>query len=626
MTENIIPAVTILVLAIFIGYEVITKVPPTLHTPLMSGTNAISGIIIAGALLVAGRESGGTLGLVLGLVTVTVATINVVGGFAVTERMLSKFRLSQPSGRSDDTATASGSGKSSSAFVLGWLPQSARQAVLGSRAQGALWGIAVAALALIVFLVSDSRNVEQIIRDVSYVVAAVLFILGIKMLGSPRTARYGNWVAVGGMLLAIVVTLGGELIQQWWPIIVGLAAGGVVGLGLARYIRFTAMPQLVAIFNGLGGGASAAVAWAELAGNTNQGPLTWLVAVTIAVSTVIGWLTLSGSLVAFAKLQDILPTRPILFPLRHIVNGVLVVAILALATLTSIAVGGDTVWPAWPFLFGALLGLVLLLGFTLVIPIGGADMPVVVALLNSYSGLAAAATGFAIDNNMLIIAGSLVGASGLILTKIMTRAMNRSLANVILGGVGAITTPDTGDGKVGGVVRSITAEDAALVLAYAKSVIVAPGYGLAVAQAQHTVRALADLLKERGVSVSYAIHPVAGRMPGHMNVLLAEANVPYNELKDLEQVNHEFESSDVVIVVGANDVVNPAARNNANSPIYGMPILNADKAKLVIVLKRSMRSGFAGIENELFYKENTAMLFGDAKASTEALAREIKNL
>lgn len=452
-----------------------------------------------------------------------------------------------------------------------------------------------------------------------YIVAAVLFILGLKRLGHPSTARTGNRMAAVAMLMAVVVTLiDRDIVRIEW-IIVGVVIGSAVGVVLARRVQMTAMPQLVAVFNGFGGAASALVASAEL---VREGDAVGdIAAITIMASTIIGAVTLTGSFIAFGKLQGFVTSRPYLLPGRNYVNAVLLAVAVALAiylvfepnTLAAFAVMGV---------------IALALGVLLVIPIGGADMPVVVALLNSYSGLAAAATGFVLENNMLIIAGSLVGASGLILTQIMTKAMNRSLANVILGGFGAADGASAG--AAGSAeqrpVRSVTAEDVALILSYSRSVIFVPGYGLAVAQAQHAVRELAEVLKGRGVTVKYAIHPVAGRMPGHMNVLLAEANVPYDELKDLDEINSEFDRTDVAIVIGANDVTNPVARTNPSSPIYGMPILNVDNANAVVVLKRSMASGFAGIENELFYLEKTMMFFGDARKSVEDLAREVKAL
>ncbi|MGA0275343.1 MAG: NAD(P)(+) transhydrogenase (Re/Si-specific) subunit beta [Dehalococcoidia bacterium] len=457
------------------------------------------------------------------------------------------------------------------------------------------------------------------VTNVAYIVAAVLFIIGLKRLGSPATARNGNRTASMAMLLAVVATVVGNDIASWEWIIAGLIVGAAIGTYAARKVEMTAMPQLVAIFNGFGGAASGVVAAAELVKLIDlDKAIAEDVSITIMASVIVGGVTLTGSFIAFGKLQGIVPTRPLLLPIRNVINVALLIGMIA-----------STVWlvidpSITPFLIAA--GIALALGILVVIPIGGADMPVVIALLNSYSGIAGAATGFVLHNNMLIIAGSLVGASGLILTRIMTKAMNRSLANVMLGGFGVEDGAGGSGGEEERPVRSIQADDAATMLAYAQSVIVVPGYGLAVAQAQHQVRELADLLKDRGISVKYAIHPVAGRMPGHMNVLLAEANVPYDELKDLDEINNEFARTDVAIVIGANDVTNPAARTDSSSPIYGMPILNVDQAQSVIMMKRSMSSGFAGVQNELFFLDKTMMLFGDAKDSVEKITSEVKDL
>ncbi len=456
----------------------------------------------------------------------------------------------------------------------------------------------------------------------AYIVASVLFIVGLLWLRSPETARAGNRLSALGMLIAVVFTVIDRDIVRYEWIIVGLIIGALIGVTAARRVQLTAMPQMVAIFNGFGGAASAVVAGAQILSRNDTGDVDPVVSVTVALSVLIGSLTLTGSLIAFGKLQGIVATQPVLIPLRHVVNAVLAIGGLAMAALIIVDPGLE-----WALVAMAVIALII--GVLIVIPIGGADMPVVIALLNSYSGLAAAATGFVIDNPMLIIAGSLVGASGLILTRIMTRAMNRSLGNVMFGGFGVVDS--TGGAAPGATatdrpVRSVNAAEAAILLRYADSVIFVPGYGLAVAQAQHQVRNLADMLKERGAEVRYAIHPVAGRMPGHMNVLLAEADVPYDELKDLDQINDDFRRADVAVVVGANDVTNPAARTETSSPIYGMPILNVDQARSAIVLKRSMASGFAGVENELFHMENTMMLFGDARASVEDLLSEMKEL
>ena len=455
--------------------------------------------------------------------------------------------------------------------------------------------------------------------NAAYIVAAVLFIVGLKQLGSPATARNGNRLSALAMLVAVVATIVGNDIASWEWILGGVIVGSGIGAISARRVQMTSMPQLVAVFNGFGGAASAVVAAAELIRliDANE-DIAENVSITIMASVIVGGVTLTGSFIAYGKLQGLVPTRPLLLPIRNVINVGLLTTMIA-STVWLVADPSIT-----PFLIAA--GTALALGILVVIPIGGADMPVVIALLNSYSGIAGAATGFVLGNNILIIAGSLVGASGLILTRIMTKAMNRSLANVMLGGFGV----EDGAGASGGdddrPVRSIQADDAATILGYAQSVIFVPGYGLAVAQAQHQVRELADLLKDRDIRVSYAIHPVAGRMPGHMNVLLAEANVPYDELRDLDQINSEFQRTDVAVVIGANDVTNPSARTDKSSPIYGMPILNVDQAQSVIVMKRSMSSGFAGVQNELFFLDRTMMLFGDAKDSVEKITSEVKDL
>ncbi len=459
-----------------------------------------------------------------------------------------------------------------------------------------------------------SSNIENIV----YLISASLFIIGLKRLASPTTARNGNRLASLGMLIAIIVTILKYTDNNFEWIIIGIVIGGLLGIILSKYVQMTAIPQLVAIFNGFGGGASALVAIYEIL-YPKESVISIFVLAAIAFSTILGSLTLTGSFIAFGKLQEIIPTRPILFPLRNYLNSFLLLLILFFAIIMII--------PNFSSLniLYILIALSLLAGILIVIPIGGADMPVIIALLNSYSGIAGAGAGFVLNNPVLIISGSLVGASGLILTRIMIKAMNRSLTNVILGGLGS----DDGSQQATNenrLVKSLNTEDAAMILGYAENVIFVPGYGLAVAQAQHQINELANILKDNGAKIKYAIHPVAGRMPGHMNVLLAEANIPYNELKDLDEINSEFDNADVAVVIGANDVTNPIARTDPSSPIYGMPILNVDKAKSVIVLKRSMASGFAGIENELFFLDKTSLLFGDAKDSIEEMTREIKDL
>jgi NAD(P) transhydrogenase subunit beta len=458
------------------------------------------------------------------------------------------------------------------------------------------------------------------LANLSYLVSAALFIFGLKRLQSPATARSGNVMAAIGMAIAIIVTLLQTNFANWQPILVGGVIGALIGSVSARAVQMTAMPQMVGIFNGFGGGASALVAVSEFLRLLGHGEVMAVDAgVSIMLGTLIGGVTFSGSMVAFAKLQNLITGAPVTWPLQKSLNTVLLLAI--------VGVGGYLIFVDQNLnVFFVLIGLALLLGVTSVVPIGGADMPVVISLLNSYSGLAAAAAGFVVDNRVLIIGGSLVGASGLILTNIMCVGMNRSLANVLFGAVGTadVVAGSVGAGDAGATVRDVSADEAGMILGYANSVIFVPGYGMAVAQAQHAVRELSDVLKARGVDVKYAIHPVAGRMPGHMNVLLAEANVPYDELFDMDEINHAFATTTVAVVIGANDVVNPAARHDTTSPLYGMPILNVDEAEHIIILKRSMRAGFAGVDNELFFHPKTMMLFGDAKDSVTKLVTESK--
>jgi NAD(P) transhydrogenase subunit beta len=427
-------------------------------------------------------------------------------------------------------------------------------------------------------------------------------------------------IAAIGMAIAVVFTLLSPEIDSYWLIIAGVAVGTVIGVASARMVKMTAMPQMVALFNGVGGGAAALIAAAEFHRLTpSSGHVLPEYMGAMLFSALIGSISFSGSLVAFAKLQELLPGRPITFAGQQVVNGILFAALLGVGVLAGAT--EDGVWMV-VLLLGALL-----FGVLLVLPIGGADMPVVISLLNAFTGLAAASTGFVLENTALIIGGTLVGASGTLLTILMGRAMNRSLANVLFGAFGAAAPAAGGPAAAAGEAKSyreVSAEDCAVMLAYASRVVIVPGYGLAVAQAQHNVRELADLLEKRGVDVKYAIHPVAGRMPGHMNVLLAEANVPYPQLYDMEDINPEFPRTDVALVIGANDVTNPAARDDPESPLYGMPILNVDASANVVVLKRSMSPGFAGIDNDLFYRANTAMLFGDAKASVENLVAAVK--
>ncbi len=443
--------------------------------------------------------------------------------------------------------------------------------------------------------------------EFGYVIAAALFILGLKQLGSPATARRGNMISSLGMLVAIVAALLDQGIVDYQWIVIGFVVGGAIGAAAARMVEMTAMPEMVALFNGFGGLASLLVGMAAL----SPGATTFTL-VTIVLSILIGGVTFTGSVVAYGKLSERMTSAPIMFPKQQVVNSLIVAGVL----LSGLMFCANPDAGFWLFLVVALS---LVFGVMAVIPIGGADMPVVISLLNSYSGLAACAAGFAVNNNILIVAGSLVGASGIILTQIMCKAMNRSLANVLFSGFGSGVTETT---EVEGEIKPISVEDAYYVLEAASSVAIVPGYGMAVAQAQHVVKELCELLEENGAEVNFGIHPVAGRMPGHMNVLLAEADVPYDQLLEMDDINPRMETVDVAIVIGANDVVNPAAREVESSPIYGMPVINVDLARTVFVLKRSMASGFAGIENPLFYKENTRMLFGDAKESIGALIRE----
>jgi len=472
---------------------------------------------------------------------------------------------------------------------------------------------------------------NQDILIIIYLIASILFIFGIKQLSSVKTARQGNLISAIGMLIAIVATLLDQKIVNYELIIIGLIIGSIVGAIFALKVEMTAMPQMVALLNGFGGGASLLVAVADY---YKEAPSEVYIAVSIFLSVLVGGVTFTGSLVAFGKLQGIVTEKAVVYKFQHPINLLL----LILTIIGGIILSMDQ---SNAFQIMSSIGLVslvgenllilisilsLIIGVLIVIPIGGADMPVVISLLNSYSGIAAAMTGFVLGNAVLIITGSLVGASGIILTNIMCKSMNRSLINVMLGGFGSTTSGKAQAGAKEIVIKEVGSEELAMMLDGASNVIIVPGYGMAVAQAQHVVKELMDELEKRGVNVRFAIHPVAGRMPGHMNVLLAEAAVPYDKLYEMEQINDEFANCDIAIVIGANDVVNPAARNNPNSPIYGMPILNVDKAKTVVVIKRSLNPGYAGIENELFGYPNCLMYFGDAKQAISKLIQELKEL
>ena len=455
-----------------------------------------------------------------------------------------------------------------------------------------------------------------------YLIPMASFILALKFLSSPKHARLGNQIGAFGMLVAVVVTLfKNDVTTGWWWMAGGAAIGAVIGLVGARKVKMTAMPQMVALFNGVGGGAAALVSLVEFHG-------VWAAAgdvgvergVATVLSALIGSVSFAGSLIAFGKLQELIGGRPITYPGQKLVNAIVFASAVGLGAWAMVDVN------FW--YLAAMLGVAALFGVLFVLPIGGADMPVVISLLNAFTGLAAAATGFVLHSNVLIVSGMLVGASGTLLTMLMGKAMNRSIANVLFGAFGKVVAGPAGTepGPDGASVRATTADDVAVMLAYAHRVVIVPGYGLAVAQAQHEVRQLADLLEHKGVKVAYAIHPVAGRMPGHMNVLLAEANVPYDQLKEMDEINPEFPQTDVALVIGANDVTNPAARSNTSSPIYGMPILDVDKAAAVVVLKRSMNPGFAGIDNDLYVNPKTSMLFGDAKDSVSKLIQAVKQV
>lgn len=462
---------------------------------------------------------------------------------------------------------------------------------------------------------------QDILIKLAYLIASVMFIIGIKMLGKVSTARRGNAVSAAAMAIAILVTLLDKQILTFTEIFLTVLAGSLVGIIAAYKAKITQMPEMVAVLNGFGGAASVLVALSEYWKYNHIGTaasMDIVVTITILLSVLIGAITFTGSMVAFGKLNGTISGKAITFNGQHLINATLFVAVLVLSVLAVSE-------PAMTWWISGVLILSLVLGILTVIPIGGADMPVVISLLNSYSGIAACATGFVLNNQVLIIAGALVGASGLILTQIMCKAMNRSLASVLLGGFGQTTGTDSGSGEQM-VTKEVGVEEAAMLFDSASSVIIVPGYGMAVAQAQHIVRELADILEKKNISVKFAIHPVAGRMPGHMNVLLAESNVPYDKLVEMDDINDEFANTDIALIIGANDVVNPAAHTNPQSPIYGMPVLHVEKAQTVIVCKRSMNPGYAGIENELFGYPNCLMLFGDAKSTMTKVVGELKDM
>jgi NAD(P) transhydrogenase subunit beta len=576
----------IFILAGFLGYRIVSRVPPLLHTPLMSATNALSGISLIGSLVVAGA-SYDWLSTLLGFIAVCCSATNVVGGFLITDRMLKMFRTSQDKG---------------SRPWVKWV-------VAGM--------IAVAAGVGIVVGVEHARGMESrgILRYL-YIVSAVLFILGLQGLTSPKWARQGMFLAEGGMIVAVVGTLFHDEIQTYIWIIIGLGIGTVAGGVMGLRIPMTAVPQRTAFSHALGAMAATLIGISEYI--RHYGHLSSVTMVPLGFEVLIGGLTVTGSFIAAAKLQELLPGAPIIYKFQNLASiGVLTLAALTLVVLIAL--------PGQGFMFGLLVVLALIIGCLIVIPIGAADMPVVIALLNSYAGLADAAMGFVLLNRIQIITGSLDGTSGFLLSLLMCRAMNRSAFNVLFGAFGVPQPSTAKDGDSKGTVRSITAEELAVLFEGAHHVIIVPGYGMAVAQAQHAVGDLAKLLMKRGVEVKYAIHPVAGRMPGHMNVLLAEANVPYDQLYEMEQINPYFAEADIALVVGANDVTNPAARTDKSSPLYGMPILEVDRARSIIVMKRSMRPGFAGVDNDLYVDPKCLMLFGDAKESLNKLFAAMKH-
>jgi len=585
----------IFILAGFLGYHLITRVPPLLHTPLMSATNAMSGISLVGSLVVAGSGHG-ALSTAFGFIAVACSTTNVVGGFLITDRMLSMFK------RREDTANKpAGSGSSRGLMaVLGLL------AVLG-----------------IVWLAARTRasgggtDLTPVMRY-AYILSAVLFILGLKGLSSPKYARRGMFLAEFGMLMAVVGTLYHHDIVDYRWIAAGLAVGSLVGGAIGLWVPMTAVPQRTALSHSMGALAATLIGISEY--YRHHGELGRVLMTAIGFEVLIGGLTFTGSLMAAGKLQELLPGAPITYKGQNASN-ITLLAVMALCLVTLVVTPSSS-----PLIFYFMVALALLFGFLLVLPIGAADMPVVISLLNSYAGLADAAMGFVLMNKIQIITGSLDGTSGFLLSIIMCRAMNRSAMNVIFGAFGKVEPEEArpaADAR--GTVRSIQADETAVLFDSAQSVIIVPGYGMAVAQAQHGVSELAKVLMKRGIDVKYAIHPVAGRMPGHMNVLLAEANVPYDQLYEMEQINPYFAEADVALVVGANDVTNPAARTNKSSPLYGMPILEVDRAKSIIVLKRSMRPGFAGVDNDLYYNEKCMMLFGDAKDSLTKLFAALRS-
>ena len=605
MTTELEVGLYIFMLAGFLGYHIITRVPPLLHTPLMSATNAIAAISLVGSVVVAGSDyssvPNGWVCTLLGFLAVLCSSTNAVGGFLITDRMLRMFKTAEERAR----------GK--------------RRPVELQALTGVLVGLVVIVAVLYGTKPTGMAMGEYLREHVAaealryaYIVSAALFILGLKGLSSPKWARTGMGLAALGMFIAVVGTLFHPHIVTYRWIALGFVIGAVIGGGLGLSIPMTAVPQRTALSHSLGALAACLVGISEYF--RYQGELSRVTLVALDFEVIVGALTFTGSLMAAAKLQELLPGRPITYRGQNVLSFSLLAVIIGSALYLIITQA------ATPF-FYVMVALSFLFGLLLVIPIGAADMPTVIALLNSYGGLADAAMGFVLMNKIQIITGSLDGTSGFLLALLMCRAMNRSAFNVLFGAFGQVSEADvTAGAEAKGTVRNITPEETAVLFETARSVVFVPGYGMAVAQAQHAVAELGNILRERDVEVKYAIHPVAGRMPGHMNVLLAEANVPYEQLCEMEEINPYFPETDIVLVVGANDVTNPAAKSNKSSPLYGMPILEVSRAKSIIVLKRSMRPGFAGVDNDLYYDEKCMMLFGDAKASVTKLIGEMKSL
>jgi NAD(P) transhydrogenase subunit beta len=597
MTDQLEIGLYIFILAGFLGYHVISRVPPLLHTPLMSATNAMSGISLVGSLLVAGSSPELTASTFLGMVAVACSSTNVVGGFLITDRMLRMFKKESEQGHRKRVE---------------------RGVLLG------LSALFAAYLALLLWVPElREHDARKHALKFFYIVSAALFILGLKGLSSPKWARLGMFLAEFGMLLAVVGTLSDPDITSYRWLAIGLVVGSLIGGGMGWWVPMTAVPQRTALSHSLGALAATLIGIAEYYWPRPGGELGRVLMTALGFQVVIGGLTFTGSLMAAGKLQGLLPGAPITYKGQNASNISLLSLLVLLLLAFVVNVPHDSAW------FFVMVTLAMLFGFLLVIPIGAADMPVVISLLNSYAGLADAAMGFVLMNKIQIITGSLDGTSGFLLSILMCRAMNRSAMNVLFGAFGKIEEEPAGAGgpvaaEGKGTVRSIAADEVPVLLDGARSVIIVPGYGMAVAQAQHGVAELAALLLKRGIDVKYAIHPVAGRMPGHMNVLLAEANVPYDQLYEMEQINPYFAEADLALVVGANDVTNPAAKNNRSSPLYGMPILEVERAKSIIVLKRSMRPGFAGVDNDLYYNPKCMLLFGDAKDSITKLFAALK--